>query len=209
MFRMLKNLFGIFLCSALIMPPSLGYAVNQTVYYTQIVKTNYGVSDAIVRVWVKDEKMRMESDAGGEKFVLINREDGVYNYIPSQNMLTKIPRIEQKINYVDEVEDFISYLKKVNAKIVGEEEFNGVNCEVYEYLDTDSDAQVVAWVWKEKKFPMKIDIKNYFGKTSVIFDDVRINEPIPESFFELPQGAIFIDMTQNLPNMGDILQEYQ
>ena len=151
----------------------------------------------------------MESDAGGEKFVLINREDGVYNYIPSQNMLTKIPRIEQKINYLDGVEDFVSYLKKVDAKIVGVEDFNGVNCDVYEYFDTDSDSQVVAWVWKEKNFPLKIEIKNYFGKTSVIFDDVKINEPIPESFFELPQGAILIDMTQNLSNMGDVLQKYQ
>ena len=209
MLRTLKNIFRVFLFSALILLPSLGYAGNQTVYYTQIVKTDYGVRDAIVRVWVKDEKMRMESDAGGEKFILINREDGVYNYIPSQNMLTKIPRIEQKMNYVDDAEDFISYLKTVNAKVVGEEEINGLNCDIYEYFDTDSDSQVIAWVWKEKSFPIKIEIKNYFGKTSVFFDDVRINEPIPESFFELPQDAILIDMTQKLPNMGDILQEYQ
>ncbi len=84
-----------------------------------------------------------------------------------------------------------------------------MNCDVYEYFDVDAESQLIAWVWKEKKFPVKLEVSNYFGKTSIFFDDIRLNEPIPESLFELPKDAKLIDMTQEMPKIGDLLKEYQ
>ena len=84
-----------------------------------------------------------------------------------------------------------------------------MKCDVYEYFDEDANSQLVAWVWKEKNFPVKLELKNYFGKTTIFFDDIRLNEPIPESFFELPKDTKLIDLTQGMPQMSDILKEYQ
>ncbi len=70
--------------------PSAG-ATTTAVTYRQIVTASQETNPVVMDVWLKGNNLRIESSAAGERFIILQRPDGVYNYIPSQNFLTKIP----------------------------------------------------------------------------------------------------------------------
>ncbi|MEA3489166.1 MAG: hypothetical protein U9R44_02340 [Candidatus Omnitrophota bacterium] len=192
--KKLQAFFKIFLVPVLIAAAFQSPAEAYTVSYRQTVTVGQGQVPMAMRVWVKDDKMRVESAAGGQKAIMIYRNDGVYNYLPSQNMVMKIPQKEQNLDYVKDGERYLAYLEDQGARKTGTEVLEGRLCDIYKYSD-NFGSDVTVWVWREKKFPVKMVMDNRGVKTQVLFSDIRMNEPVPESLFELPGGARVVDMT--------------
>ncbi len=154
------------------------------------------------RVWIKDEKMRMETSMGKRKGVILIREDGTYNYDPDRNMVIKMPNFGAmeggSPNYVKDPADYMGYLKSVGAVKTGSGDIDGRPCDIYKYTESSHgmDVSATVWVWKKHPFPLKMIMENPFGNSEVYFRNVRINEPIPESMFELPKNARVMDVTK-------------
>ena len=183
-----------------------------TVSYVQVMESS-GVPPVTVKVWIKDDRMRMESEAQGEKLITIKRSDGIYNYIPSRDMLTKLPRFGEENNNSPTSENplnYVEYLRSQDAKFTGNDTINGYECDVYEYVDKYSRAHVIAWIWKEKEFPVQMMIKPPVGyQTLVTFRDIKINGPVSDELFELPKSSSYIDTTNVVDSIKGLLQQYK
>jgi hypothetical protein len=86
-------------------------------------------------VWIKGEKMRMESNLEGETVVnLFNPEIGkIYTYMPQQNMAIEMgfDANEKEEDVLDEVGNVTAY----NPEVLGTETVDGKVCLKVEYGD--------------------------------------------------------------------------
>ncbi len=55
--------------------------------------------------------------------------------------------------------------------------------------------QAKAWVWKEKTFPVKIEVDAPEGKTTIDIVNINFSPEIKDSDFELPEGVKLVDFT--------------
>lgn len=184
-----------------------GYAEAYSVSYREIITNGQGNVNMIMKVWAKDGDMRMESTADGEAFVIFIKNDGIYNYIPSQNIVTKIPQMQQRFNYIENPENYIDHLKSMGAQKIGTENTNGYLCDVYKYQDPQTGANAKVWVWTKKNFPVKLTSYGPQGKIEILFTDIKINEPISNELFELPENAQVLDMT-NMAGFANMMRQF-
>lgn len=177
-----------------------------TFSYKQTTTTGKGTSFSIslsMNVWIQGNNMRIEANSMGIEVITITNENGTYNYLPAQNLATKIPDTGQDTNFefAKTLSTYKSKLSQLNAKKVGTETVDGYTCDVYTYIDPTTNAGVKAWVWQEKYFPIKMEMENTAMGTAIItFSDIKIDEPIPASKFELPSGAKVLDMQSLMGN---------
>lgn len=197
------NLFVTSLILLSLMVSAASIAEAHSVSYKQIMKTG-GMPPMTMRVWINNDMMRTEVNTFGTKVITIKRPDGTYNYMPAQRIITKVPNPPEDISQVSaNPANYMSYLKQQRAKRITSETFNGYPCDVYEYTDNHSGVDVKVWVWKKKKFPVKMEMSGSpYGKTEIVFSDIEINKPIPGSFFELPQGVKLVDASSMGSSMG-------
>ncbi|MBD3379083.1 MAG: hypothetical protein GF408_01310 [Candidatus Omnitrophica bacterium] len=180
-----------------------------TCSYTQEVKTPYS-PPMVSKVWVDGGNMRIESSAGGEKYVLIMRKDGIYNYIPSQNIVTKVPNMQGgTVAYLENPQEYISFLEGQGARKVGTDRVGPYSCDVYEYGGGRmSPGRTKVWVWQKENFPVKMTVDGPRGNTTeVIFSDISVNKPIPPGKFQLPSGATVFDAT-NMGGLAEMMKQY-
>ena len=187
-----------------------------TAQYKQVVKIGGGEPEMTADFWMKDNNMRVESAPGGQKMIMITREDGVYNYIPSQNMVTKMPVSQSPMGggsatYVKSPDDYMKYLKDIGALKTGSETIDGYECDIYEYEDATYGPKVDAtvWLWREKSFPVKMISKTQYGTSEILFKDIKIGEPISDSMFEVPKGAKVVDLGSMKSAAQSMLDSYK
>jgi outer membrane lipoprotein-sorting protein len=156
--------------------------------------TGMGMREMTMQVWMKDNMMRIDSTPGGQLVTTIRRPDGLYNYVPSQNMLTKMPEMDSK-EEIRNPREFVEYLYGMGISPAGAEKVGQYDCNVYKYKDTFSGSPTTAWIWKEKNFPVKIEIETPFGTSTAVFSDININVEISDRMFDLPKNARFFDIS--------------
>jgi len=195
---------AILLASLQVLAPDAG---AYTVSYRQTVTTGQGGAPAIqMRVWVKDDKMRVETDTGSGQGIMIFKDKEMYTYVPQQGMWMKMPHGQDaEFQYVEDSEKYVQYLEKQGAVKTGSETVNGYPCDIYEYKDKQSGADVTAWVWKEKEFPVKMVLAGPGIDSQVLFSNIRVNEPISDEMFEVPRSQKTVDMT----NIKGMLKAFQ
>ena len=178
-----------------------------TASYKQTVTAGQGGVPAMeMRVWVKDDKMRVETGVGGEQGIMIFKDKEVYSYVPQQGMWMKVPNSQDvEFKYVEDSEKYVQYLQEQGAVKTGTETVNGYPCDVYVYSDKTTGADITTWVWQEKDFPVKMTIAGRGMSTEVLFSNIRINEPISEELFEIPRSQKTVDMT----NIKGMLKAFQ
>jgi outer membrane lipoprotein-sorting protein len=203
------------LASLLILSPVTavpGHAETRTAMYEQVMR-NPDLSEVVSRFWIKDDMMRVESEADGEKVITIKTKDGLYNYVPSRKMLAKIsdyggtllPESESPFGYME-------YLRRQNAAPAGAEAVNGYDCDIYEFFDEEMGLEGKAWIWKNTQFPVKIQMETPVGRFQSVFRDIKIGQPVPDSMFELPKDVEYIDATdivETITTLFDRLDEEQ
>ena len=82
-------------------------------------------------------------------------------------------------------------MEEYNPVIVGSEVVDGKDCWVVE-----ASAEGVStkyWIWKEKGFPVKVEVDTAEGKTTMEYKNIDFGN-IPDSEFELPAGVQIMEM---------------
>ncbi len=172
-----------------------GYAEARTVVYEQVMR-NPDLTETFSKFWIKGGLMRVESEADGEKVIMIKTKDGLYNYVPSRKMLVKIsdyggtllPESGSPFEYME-------YLRRQNAVPAGAEAVEGYSCDIYEFFDEETGLQGKAWIWRDAEFPVKIQMDTPMGRFQSVFKDIKIDQPVPDNMFELPEEVEYIDAT--------------
>lgn len=163
-----------------------------TVSYDQ---TTTGVQRGVIQetsIKIKDEKMRMESNAPQGKIITIINDAVAYQYFPAQNkaykMTTKGPTNLKNLS------DYRTYLQALNAKTIGSENVGDYDCDIYEFTDPGANVRARAWVWRAKNFPVKYELDLTSGLVTTIMKNIKVNDNIDDSEFTIPAGVEVVDM---------------
>lgn len=173
----------------------------KSVSYTMVTTVD-GKQISKGKMWIKENKMKMETSAEGMSVVLYMDGDKkvAYNYIPSEQMATKFDYAQAEAQTQNSPLDYSEEYNKDNLeyKVIGEETVNGYECKVLEIKDPEGDIKV--WASKEYGLPIKTESK-VDGKLSTMeFSDIQVGD-IPDSEFELPAGVEVMDMKEMMNNI--------
>ena len=165
-----------------------------TASYVQITSgDNLPKSDRRL-VKMKDNKIRMEMKSPqGEDVVVILDGSAMYSYVPSRN---EAYRMQSAMSHdMSVMSDYESYLRSLDADIVGSEKVGSYDCDVYEFTDPRINADSRVWLWKSKNFPVKVEIDMRGSTMTTEMEDVKIGLPIADSEFVIPDSVEIIETT--------------
>lgn len=185
----MKKLFSGILMAAfaiLFLMPSKLFAYSVS-FDEQISVNNTPLAN--FKVAVQDKNVRTESAYAGMEVVTLRNDAGIFNYFPKQKMAQKIPSNLIKANLTDDLPNFNAFLEKNKAAKVGDEKVDGKDAAIYQYKDAASQADTKIWVWKEKNFPLKIEIPRPKGSTLITFTNINFKPEIKTDTFKVPEGT--------------------
>lgn len=176
--------------------------------YTQVISSNALNAQTVTNnVWVKGKNMRMETKMQGQDVVTIVKDDvEVYVYYPSQNSAIMITIDEYTKRQLPKMQDFPAYLEKFNAKLVGQEIYDGKLCDIYEYEDSQQQANIKVWLWRDKKIPLKSIATTPNDVFTAEAKNLVLNAIISDDLFELPLGTKITNM-QDMMQRGKSMQQ--
>jgi outer membrane lipoprotein-sorting protein len=133
-------------------------------------------------VWVKKNKMRTESNMGGQNVVTLIDVDAktMYLYTPAQNSAMKMDFGQAPQSAT---EDSIS---QYNPVIIGSETLDGKPCQILQY--TSSNVTTKQWIWDGKGLPVRIQATSSSGTSTMDYKNYDFSD-IPDSMFVLPEGV--------------------
>ena len=148
--------------------------------------TGVELGGASGKVWVKQNKMRVESTPSGGMFAgyLIDLEARtIYMWTPPENKLVEIKNAWEAANFNSPMllTDSIALF---NPQIVGSEAIDGKVCLVVEYVPGET-ARGKAWIWKEHPFLVRMELTQAEGTVTTEFKNIEFGD-IPDSIFVLP-----------------------
>jgi outer membrane lipoprotein-sorting protein len=151
------------------------------------------------KMYLKGMKQRMEmTTEEGQMIQIVDLEaKKAFSYMPDQQMafevdLSQLESPETPSDYVDKADT-------VNAKNLGKEEINGMQC--HKYSIEDEESSVVYWVHDEYGLPVKIETTAGDVVTTMELKNFEVGN-IGDDLFKLPSGVqvqSISDMMQNLP----------
>lgn len=171
-----------------------------TAVYDQEVSIK-GTPVAVFNVMLQDKNMKAKTTINGVDTYMVRNETGIYNYVPAQKQALKLP-VESGPNISDDLPNYPEFLKKNNAVLKKTEQYAGVECDVYEFTDPLINASSRAWLWKEKNFPVRIEVDAPEGLTAVDFKNIKIGEPINAEEFVIPAETQILQ-PQMAPPQGE------
>lgn len=195
----MKSKFAVFFFLLSLSVLSTGQALALTVSYDQKVSIDSNPV-ATVKVLVRDDQMRAESDFNGVASVLYRNAKGTYSYLPQQKMAALLPAALDRPNITRDIPKYMEFLEKNQGKKTGTETINGVECDVYTFMEPNILRPGKAWVWREKTFPVKIEVDAPEGKTTIEISNVNFTPAVQDSDFELPADAKVFDPTTMFPD---------
>ena len=133
-----------------------GDAFALSASYEQKASSKYGVFTS--KVVVKDSFFRMESDMGGQTSVVVRNQDGIYQYVPSSQMAMKLPGLDAFQQPMTS-ENYLQEMQARHATLLRSETVNGFACDVYQFANPTGAGTTTAWVWKEKQFPVRMEME--------------------------------------------------
>ena len=148
-----------------------------------MVMTSPGMPTMTTKMWIKNNKMRMEMTVEGQLVVTLMDMDAhtMYMYYPDQNMAIKMT-YEPTESAIDEAQAIPDY----NPTIIGHETLDGKVCLVVEYTVEGSTSTV--WIWEQHGFPIKIEMVTVEGTVIIEYKNIEFVD-IPDSMFELPEDV--------------------
>ncbi len=167
----------------------LGRAEGITSVKYDMLVTSPGVETITTKIWIKNNKMRMEMTVEGQLIVTLLDMDAytMYLYYPDQNMAMKVT-YEPTESAIEEAQSIPDY----NPTIIGTETMDGKVCLVVEY--TIEGQTVKLWIWKDKGFPIRVEMTTTEGKIVIEYKNIEFID-IPDSMFEVPEGVPITDMS--------------
>ena len=176
-----------------------GEAGAFSVSYDQ--KVTRGKDVFVSQVTVRDELFRIEVTMAGETSVTLLNRDGIYTYLPSTGMAMRLPKNAESPRPVEHADNYSAYLKERNAERIGSKTIDGHACDVYQFTDPAIHGTTKAWVWKEKAFPLQLEMDGSDGKTLVQISNIQLGVPVPDTAFQLPPGVQVMDVGSSMMGM--------
>ncbi len=171
-------------------------AFAMTASYDQKISMG-GKAIATIKVSTMDKFMKAESDFGGMKSVMLRNDKGVYSYLPEQKVATKIPAELDRPNLTRDIPRYLEFLKENGGEKIGSEKIGSYDCDVYSFTEPNIKKPSKAWVWKEKSFPIKIEVQAPEGTTIVELENINLNAKFQVSDFDLPGDVRIMNFPPN------------
>ena len=176
-----------------------GEAAAFSVTYDQKVTARGMVQTS--RVMLKDERFRIETAVGGTTSVVIRNAEGLYLYLPDEQIAMQMPAMEPTAQWVERPADYLEYLKERNARLIRTETVDGQLCDVYEFTSPSTGAQTTAWVSPDKRFPLRLEMDGPQGRMTAELSNIVLGSAIPDAMFQLPSGIQLMPMGQVMPGL--------
>ncbi len=145
-----------------------------------------------LKLFLKQGKMRAEVQAEGQQMIWIgdNAAKVAYMWLPAENVAMKVPleQFEEQVGGEPEID--VVARQAMTGKLVGSETIDGKVCDVYEYETPDGKAK--AWLWREKAFPLRVEVTGAGGKVVSEMKNVQFGN-VPDNLFQLPAGVQVMD----------------
>lgn len=179
---------------ALFLFTSFTQAWAYSVSYTQKVLVDKDPV-ATIKVVNQDENLRAESDFNGMSAIMIRNATGIYSWLPEQKVVTKLPAEMDKPNITRDLPKFMDFLNKNNGKKIGSETKDGKELDIYTFLEPNIQKEGKVWIWREKQFPVRIEVKADEGVTIVELSDINFSPAIEAAAFEIPKDLKILDLS--------------
>jgi outer membrane lipoprotein-sorting protein len=176
-----------------------------------MVTTSPGKPSETAKVWMEEDKMRMEATAEGQTMIIIVNGLEAYMYNPEENMAIKMDFSDVPESTLEDIESLMDY----NPTVVGVETVDGKLCTVVEYTYSSEisgenyELKTKSWLWQKHGLPIRTETTSSFGSES----EATITEMknidfggIPNSMFELPAGVEIMEMPGGMPSMPGGMQ---
>jgi hypothetical protein len=171
--------------------------------------TNYSYDQTITignetiasTVYRKDQKMRQETNVGGQKVVMyLDLATGeIYSYTPATKQAIKLNSGQaQNSEPIDQVSEKID----PTTKILGEETLNGEETVVVQET-VDNNVEKI-WISKKYGLPIKIEAQSPTGTMTTEIKNLKVGG-VTDADVTLPPEANVMEMP-NLPSMPNIGQ---
>lgn len=182
-----KALF-FFLFAAVLSPSA--FALTAT--YDQKISMGGNVV-ATVKVAAKDDLLRAESNFSGMQTVMLRNKEGMFSYLPVQKVATKIPPFMDRPNVTRDIPKYMEFLKSNGGQKIGDEKVDGKDTEVYSFVEPNIKKPGKAWIWKEKQFPIKIEVQAPEGVTTIDIQNVNFQPSLKDEDFQLPKDTKIVN----------------
>ena len=121
-----------------------------------------------------------------------------YSYMPEQEMAIELDLSE--LEAPETPSDYVDNAATENAKYLGTEKINGINCHKYS-LEQDGSS-VIYWLHDEYGLPVKIETTTDDVVTTMDFNNFKVGD-VGDDLFELPSGIQVQSVTDLMQNMPD------
>ncbi len=160
--------------------------------YKQVM-SGIGAPTATTTVWMKDDKIKTESDIQGmTSSTLIDMGEGKA-YTVVMGMATEIDIPSGNNSPVDQAESVMQY----SPSVVGSETIDGKECIIAEYTVEGHSTKM--WIWEDNGFPLKIESKTAQGTLTIEHKDISF-DCADDSVFEIPESSGSFEMP-DIPGM--------
>ncbi len=166
------------------------------------VMSNADMKGMVVKgkFWSMGKKSKVETTAGDQKVITIVDGDAntVYNYIPEQKMLAKMPM--DASNAPGTPDRYSKETDPAKFKVLETVDYEGVKCRVL-LLEEPQGVRQKIWVREDLGLPIRVEVSgDKVDRQVVEFKNIKVG-PIPDSEFALPQGVPVTDLKEVMKNM--------
>jgi outer membrane lipoprotein-sorting protein len=168
---------------------------NLSVSFDQILTTSKGVF--VTKVWIKGNKKRTESETQGRKQIDIIDGNTYIQVFPDSGFAQKMPLATDRS--ISAMAALKSSEKESSPEtgtekpmVIGTENLDNLECKIYQWKSENAFTRI--WVSESFPFPLRweeIDKKE--GTFSYQVRNLKETNNIPDSYFEVPQGAKVIN----------------
>ncbi len=142
------------------------------------------------KIWMKNDKLRMEYMQQGQLFVLIINNKQVYTYLPSRKFgtVTKyekdaLDNYQIKPEMMQSVTRLKDHLTLMQAQKVGQEKIYGQKCDIYQFKDPHSHDINTLWISQELQFPLKSQTKLAGDILTIHYKNIEISRDLKDHLF--------------------------
>ncbi|MCK4554402.1 DUF4412 domain-containing protein [Candidatus Parcubacteria bacterium] len=145
------------------------------------------------KMWIKQNKMRMEMTMEGRNMVYLTDSDKqtAYMYMPAQNMAMKMNFGKAHETVGESPTEQSGSVTQYNPATIGSEVLDGKSCLVAEY--TADGTKVKMWVWTKYGLPIKTESTTAQGASVVELKNIELGD-IADSMFELPADVRIMEI---------------
>jgi len=175
----------------------LSGAERPTEFSYDIIITNTDGTEIASKFYMKDTKIRQETNIQGQKIIMLGDSNGVmYTYYPVQNTAMKI-NFQESSESGEIEQDPYEILNEISESVnlLGYEYIDEKRCAIVEYTITEGSISFTQkmWIWERYGMPIKTETTTSEGTTTIEYKNIETSG-VDDNLFELPDGVTVTDL---------------